>query len=60
MLHDPKHPLWATIRFVVIAIILGVMICMNSKEIDAGEIMTFIGTLTASGGAELLTRKIGG
>lgn len=60
MIHDPKHPLWGTIRFIVVAIILGVMICMNSKHIDTGELLTFIGTLMASGGAEFITRKVSG
>lgn len=58
--HDPKHPIWGTIRFLGVTIALIILVNMNAQHFDKGEVATIIGTLLTMFGGEFITRKVTG
>jgi len=57
---DPKSPIWPAIRFVVIAIVLGVMLAFNYNKWDARDwttIITVLGTLGGFDGLKQVATK---
>lgn len=48
--HDPKSPLWPTIRFGIVAVVLCVMLAFNYDRWDWRDWTTVIGVLGTLGG----------
>lgn len=55
---DPRSPLWPTIRFGVVAVILGTMLAFNYNKWDARDWTTIVTVLGTLGGFDGLKQVI--
>ena len=53
-IHEPTHPLWATIRFVVLVVATSVILWLNASHFDETEIRTIVEIAIVAGGYETL------
>jgi len=55
-MHDPGHPLWATIRVVVISICMTVVLALNADDFDVTELRSLAWIIPSLIGVEGMTK----
>lgn len=58
MFSDPKSPIWPTIRFAIVAVVLCVMLACNYDRWDSRDWTTVIGVLGTLGGFDSLKQVV--
>ena len=57
-IHDPSHPIWATIRVVVIAICVTLVLALNADNFDATELRSIAWIIPSLIGIEGVTKVL--
>jgi hypothetical protein len=57
-MQDPNHPVWPTIRLVILAVAVLTLSYLNATNFDAGEVTTVVGVIAAASTAEGLIRYV--
>lgn len=59
-MNDPKHPIWAIIRTVILLLALIVVLWVNASNFDDTELKTIVAMFLAAIGAETATKLMSG
>ena len=53
-MNSPSHPVWGTIRFIVLMTVLTLILFWNANSFDITEIRTIAGMFLTAAGVEVL------
>ena len=57
-IHDPGHPIWGTIRVVVISLCITVVLALNADDFDVTELKSLAWIIPSLIGVEGVTKAL--